>query len=168
MFDCVWPTRTAVSALLYVITRFTYSETSIFPKNLSISPPSKRKKERKKEFQKKWFLIPMSQRFGNALTSTGTLNLRHASHASAFEPLEANCTCICCLPPSNGGLGITRAYIHHITNKETVGAHLYVFTFCPFPPLFTPPLLFPFPSLYEKSHLKFSNPPTPSFFYLFG
>lgn len=34
------------------------------------------------------------------------------------------CTCSCCLPSDKGGLGISRAYIHHLAAKETVGAHL--------------------------------------------
>ncbi|MCJ1479321.1 hypothetical protein MMC13_008006 [Lambiella insularis] len=45
-------------------------------------------------------------RFGNAVTSLGTLNLRNAKSEE------------------DGGLGITRAYIHHVASKETVGAHL--------------------------------------------
>ncbi|KAL8927476.1 MAG: hypothetical protein Q9208_002281 [Pyrenodesmia sp. 3 TL-2023] len=68
-------------------------------------------------------------RFGNAITSAGNLNLRHATFASDFRPIEATCTCTCCRPdtPSDnggGGLGIIRAYIHHVAAKETVGAHL--------------------------------------------
>ncbi|KAK5201838.1 hypothetical protein LTR16_001291 [Cryomyces antarcticus] len=63
-------------------------------------------------------------RFGNAVTSTGTLNLRHSSYASDFSPIDEGCTCICCKPASAGGLGLTRAYIYHIAAKETAGAHL--------------------------------------------
>ncbi|KAL9029023.1 MAG: hypothetical protein Q9196_002685, partial [Gyalolechia fulgens] len=63
-------------------------------------------------------------RFGNAITSTGNLNLRHASFASDFSSIEATCTCTCCRPVSAGGLGITRAFIHHVAGKETAGAHL--------------------------------------------
>lgn len=63
-------------------------------------------------------------RFGNAITSTGTLNLRHASYAYDFQPIELNCKCTCCRTQADGGLGITRAYIHHTAAKETVGAHL--------------------------------------------
>ncbi|KAL8973809.1 MAG: hypothetical protein Q9197_001942 [Variospora fuerteventurae] len=63
-------------------------------------------------------------RFGNAITSSGNLNLRHASFASDFSPIESHCTCTCCRPVSDGGLGITRAFIHHVAAKETVGAHL--------------------------------------------
>ena len=66
------------------------------------------------------------QRFGNAIVSTGTLNLRHASFANDFATIEADCTCPCCRPQEEGGLGITRAYIHHVASKETAGAHLYV------------------------------------------
>ena len=63
-------------------------------------------------------------RFGNAITSSGTLNLRHASYAYDFGPVEPDCKCTCCRPPAEGGLGITRAYIHHTAAKETAGAHL--------------------------------------------
>lgn len=63
-------------------------------------------------------------RFGNAITSEGTLNLRRASYADDFRPVEEGCKCTCCRPPAEGGLGITRAYIHHVAAKETAGAHL--------------------------------------------
>lgn len=63
-------------------------------------------------------------RFGNAVTDAGTLNLRHASYAEDFGPVQAGCKCTCCRPPSEGGLGITRAYIYHTAAKETAGAHL--------------------------------------------
>ncbi|KAK4976525.1 hypothetical protein LTR28_008114 [Elasticomyces elasticus] len=96
MFDCVWPTRTAVRLL-----------NNTNPKCALSSPADRR-----------------SQRFGNAVTSTGTLNLRHSSYASDFSPIDANCSCTCCRPTSSGGLGVTRAYIYHVAAKETAGAHL--------------------------------------------
>lgn len=63
-------------------------------------------------------------RFGNAITATGTFNLRHAAYVNDFRPVEEGCKCTCCRPESEGGLGITRAYIHHVAAKETAGAHL--------------------------------------------
>ncbi|KAI9841356.1 MAG: hypothetical protein M1838_003609, partial [Thelocarpon superellum] len=63
-------------------------------------------------------------RFGNAVTRRGTLHLRHATFADDFSPVEEGCTCRCCRSEAEGGLGITRAYIHHVAAKETVGAHL--------------------------------------------
>ncbi|MCJ1366027.1 hypothetical protein MMC16_005152 [Acarospora aff. strigata] len=63
-------------------------------------------------------------RFRNAVTSTGTLNLKHASFAEDFSPVDKDCGCVCCRPTEQGGLGITRAYIYHLASKETVGAHL--------------------------------------------
>ncbi len=63
-------------------------------------------------------------RFGNAITSRGSLNLRHSSFANDFSPIAGDCACVCCRATENGGLGITRAFIHHIASKETVGAHL--------------------------------------------
>lgn len=52
------------------------------------------------------------------------LSLRHASYANDFSPIEAGCECTCCRPAAAGGLGITKAYIHHLAAKETAGAHL--------------------------------------------
>lgn len=92
MFDCVWPTRTAVSG-----------ESSPYV----IDP-----------------VANLCQRFGNAVTPSGVLNLRHASFANDFGPIEEGCQCTSCRPKSRGGLGVTRAYIHHLASKETVGAHL--------------------------------------------
>jgi tRNA-guanine family transglycosylase len=64
------------------------------------------------------------QRFGNAIVDAGTLNLRHQKYANDFSPIDENCECVCCRPTDKGGLGVTKAYIHHVTAKETVGAHL--------------------------------------------
>lgn len=64
------------------------------------------------------------QRFGNAITSRGVLNLKHSRFAEDFSPVEEGCTCTCCRSTESGGLGTTRAYIYHLAAKETVGAHL--------------------------------------------
>lgn len=66
----------------------------------------------------------MRQRFGNAIVPTGTLNTRNAAFANDFTPIDVTCKCTTCRPQSEGGLGITRAYLYHIASKETVGAHL--------------------------------------------
>ncbi len=95
MFDCVWPSRTAVRTI-FICRSVVLGSTDHNP----------------------------TQRFGNAITSAGTVNLRHASNATDFSPIEEDCSCICCLKPEDGGLGITRAYIYHVAGKETVGAHL--------------------------------------------
>ncbi|KAJ4362901.1 hypothetical protein N0V83_010018 [Neocucurbitaria cava] len=63
-------------------------------------------------------------RFGNAITPSGALNLRNARYATDFRPITASCTCPVCRPVSAGGLGLTRAYMYHVTAKETAGAHL--------------------------------------------
>jgi len=63
-------------------------------------------------------------RFGNAITSSGMLNLKNAAFANDFEPVEEDCECTCCRPREKGGLGITKAYLYHLTAKETAGAHL--------------------------------------------
>ncbi|RYO76022.1 hypothetical protein DL766_007697 [Monosporascus sp. MC13-8B] len=64
-------------------------------------------------------------RFGNAVTRRGVLNLRNARYASDFGPVEDGCACACCRPrDQQGGLGVTRAFVHHNAAKETVAAHL--------------------------------------------
>jgi len=87
-------------------------------------------------------------RFGNAITSRGVLNLRNALYAQDFSPIDPECSCLVCAPqdtpaqePPNAtisppsyagnasrytanGLGITRAFLHHLAAKETVGAHM--------------------------------------------
>lgn len=63
-------------------------------------------------------------RFGNAVTSTGTLNLRHKSFARDFGVIDPGCGCVCCRAEGEGGLGVTRALVHHVAAKETAGAHL--------------------------------------------
>jgi queuine tRNA-ribosyltransferase len=68
----------------------------------------------------------INQRFGDAIVSSGTLKLNNKKFADDFGPVEEGCTCVCCRTTDQGGLGLTRAYMHHITSKETVGAHLYV------------------------------------------
>ncbi|OBT53078.1 queuine tRNA-ribosyltransferase [Pseudogymnoascus sp. 24MN13] len=62
-------------------------------------------------------------RFGNAVTGKGVLNMRHARYADDLGPIEEGCGCRCCRE-GEGGLGVTRAFAHHLAAKETVGAHL--------------------------------------------
>jgi queuine tRNA-ribosyltransferase catalytic subunit len=38
--------------------------------------------------------------------------------------VEEGCKCEVCRPESEGGLGLTRAYLYHVAAKETSGAHL--------------------------------------------
>ncbi|KAK5111680.1 hypothetical protein LTR62_004786 [Meristemomyces frigidus] len=63
-------------------------------------------------------------RFGNAITNAGVLNLKNAAYAYDFGPVDTECQCMCCKVAADGGLGITRAFIHHTAAKETAGAHL--------------------------------------------
>ncbi|KAI1457570.1 Queuine tRNA-ribosyltransferase [Annulohypoxylon moriforme] len=62
-------------------------------------------------------------RFGNAVTRYGVLNLRNAKYTNDFGPIEEGCGCMCCRQDGKG-MGITRAFVHHNTAKETVAAHL--------------------------------------------
>jgi tRNA-guanine family transglycosylase len=64
------------------------------------------------------------QRFGNAVTGAGVINLRNAQFATDFGPVEDGCKCTTCKSREEGGLGVTRSYMHHMVAKETVGAHL--------------------------------------------
>jgi queuine tRNA-ribosyltransferase len=50
--------------------------------------------------------------------------MNNAMYATDFGPVDPDCQCTICRPREEGGLGITRAYIHHLASKETVGAHL--------------------------------------------
>lgn len=62
-------------------------------------------------------------RFGNAITKNGMLNMRNQKFATDFGPIEDGCGCMCCRT-GEGGMGITRAFVHHNASKETVSAHL--------------------------------------------
>lgn len=64
-------------------------------------------------------------RFGNAITRHGVLNLKHSRFSVDFGPVEEGCKCTTCRPKDeNSGLAVSRAYVHHLAAKETVGAHL--------------------------------------------
>ncbi|CAG8518937.1 358_t:CDS:2 [Paraglomus brasilianum] len=56
-------------------------------------------------------------RFGNALTAQGILNLKKSRFASDFNPIESDCDCLTCK-------SYTRAYVHLLATRETVGCHL--------------------------------------------
>ncbi|MEW6448662.1 MAG: tRNA guanosine(34) transglycosylase Tgt [Bacillota bacterium] len=57
-------------------------------------------------------------RHGGALTRRGRLNIRNASYAQDFGPLEEGCGCYACR-------NFTRAYIHHLTRSgEILGVRL--------------------------------------------
>ncbi|CZT42103.1 probable tRNA-guanine transglycosylase [Rhynchosporium secalis] len=62
-------------------------------------------------------------RFGNAVTRFGMLNMKNAKYARDFGPIEDGCGCVCCRT-GEGGLRITRAFVHHLAAKETAGAHM--------------------------------------------
>lgn len=63
-------------------------------------------------------------RFGAAITRHGVINIRNAKFASDFGPVEEGCGCACCRPVEDGGMGVTRAFVHHNSSKETSAAHL--------------------------------------------
>lgn len=56
-------------------------------------------------------------RFGTALTRKGNLPLRQSRFRADFDPIEQDCTCSTCT-------SFTRAYLHSIVTRETVGCHL--------------------------------------------
>lgn len=50
---------------------------------------------------------------------------KNARYAEDFGPVEEGCKCTTCRPKDeNDGLAVSRAFIHHLAAKETVGAHL--------------------------------------------
>lgn len=63
-------------------------------------------------------------RFGNAVTKHGVLNIRNKKFATDFGPLEDGCGCMVCKSAEQGGMGVSRAFVHHNASKETVAAHL--------------------------------------------
>ncbi|GFN77567.1 queuine tRNA-ribosyltransferase catalytic subunit 1 [Plakobranchus ocellatus] len=56
-------------------------------------------------------------RFGCALVKTGQLNLKNASFAADFKPVDAECPCSCCK-------NYTRAYLHVLANTETAACNI--------------------------------------------
>lgn len=63
-------------------------------------------------------------RFGAAVTRHGVLSMRNAKFARDFGPVEEGCGCAACRTPEEGGMGVTRAFVHHNAAKETVAAHV--------------------------------------------
>jgi queuine tRNA-ribosyltransferase len=47
----------------------------------------------------------------------GTLSLKSGRFAADYQPIEEGCTCLACTQ-------YTRAYIHLLATKDTVGCHL--------------------------------------------
>ncbi|KAH6598620.1 hypothetical protein BASA50_003656 [Batrachochytrium salamandrivorans] len=57
-------------------------------------------------------------RFGNALTRSGALKLRHRQYERDFRPIEEHCECFTCK-------NHTRSHLHRLMHaRETVGCHL--------------------------------------------
>lgn len=63
------------------------------------------------------FVSNFQQRFGNALTPTGTLILHRPEFADDFQPIEKGCPCSTCK-------NYTRAYLHGIVENEPVSCSL--------------------------------------------
>lgn len=63
------------------------------------------------------FISNFQQRFGNALTPTGTLILHRPEFAEDFQPIEKGCPCSTCK-------NYTRAYLHGIVENEPVSCSL--------------------------------------------
>lgn len=55
-------------------------------------------------------------RFGHALVIEGDLSLKKKQYAYDMRPIDPDCTCFTCK-------NFTRAALHSITTKETVGCH---------------------------------------------
>lgn len=56
-------------------------------------------------------------RFGNALTFSGSLSLKQKHYTNDYRPIDEECDCQTCKK-------FSRAYLHTIVTKDTVGCHL--------------------------------------------
>lgn len=56
-------------------------------------------------------------RFGNALVRSGSLSLKQKKYERDFTPIDPDCKCLTCQK-------YTRAYIHSLIARDTVGCHL--------------------------------------------
>ncbi|EFA85809.1 queuine tRNA-ribosyltransferase [Heterostelium album PN500] len=59
-------------------------------------------------------------RFGTALVSTGSLNLKSAEYINDFGPIDSECECMVCK-------NYTRAYLHIVAGKESIGGQLLTY-----------------------------------------
>ncbi|EGG13611.1 queuine tRNA-ribosyltransferase [Cavenderia fasciculata] len=59
-------------------------------------------------------------RFGTALVPTGSLNLKSSEFATDFTPIDSECTCMTCK-------NYTRAYLHIVAGKESIGGQLLTY-----------------------------------------
>ncbi|GAM20362.1 hypothetical protein SAMD00019534_035370 [Acytostelium subglobosum LB1] len=59
-------------------------------------------------------------RFGTALVTAGSLNLKSGEFAEDFRPVDEDCDCMVCK-------NYTRAYIHLVVGKESVGGQLLTY-----------------------------------------
>ena len=56
-------------------------------------------------------------RFGNALVDSGSLSLKQKRYEADFTPIDPDCPCLACTK-------YTRAYIHMLIARDSVGCHL--------------------------------------------
>ncbi len=56
-------------------------------------------------------------RFGNALVDSGNLSLKQKRYEDDFSPIDPDCPCLACKK-------YTRAYIHMLIARDSVGCHL--------------------------------------------
>uniref|UniRef100_A0A8C7WN17 Queuine tRNA-ribosyltransferase catalytic subunit 1 n=1 Tax=Oryzias sinensis TaxID=183150 RepID=A0A8C7WN17_9TELE len=96
MFDCVFPTRTAVSVLRPVLKdklKYIYIYLYIYI-----------------------FLSCFYQRFGSALVPWGSLQVKQKQYAKDFLPIDPDCHCPTCKRHS-------RAYLHALFKSDTAAMH---------------------------------------------
>lgn len=97
MFDCVFPTRTAVG-FLYLT------------KNKRLL-----------------FIYFFFQRFGCALVRTGQLNLKQSKYAKDFRPIDAECKCTTCIRYTRAyihGIVTSHSVACHLLTVHNVAHHL--------------------------------------------
>lgn len=79
MFDCVFPTRTAVSFLYLLGNRTRIHVSDSFQLCVMLTAA-----------------LLFSQRFGSALVPWGSLQVKHKQYAKDFQPIDPDCQCPTC------------------------------------------------------------------------
>ena len=103
MFDCVFPTRLSEFSLRLTSMTIHFATRS----DLHIYFPLS-------------YLHARTARFGVALTSSGSLQLKNGQFSDDFSPIEAGCPCATCQT-------LTRAFLHTIVRRESVACqHLSI------------------------------------------
>lgn len=91
MFDCVFPTRTAVSS-----PNHTHTHASFWKGHLTVMSTLWLSALISALFLTVCFLFPSSQRFGSALVPWGSLQVKQKQYAKDMQPIDPDCQCPTC------------------------------------------------------------------------